>query len=421
MHRSPTRALALAAGCVGLAVFPAAAAARGALTVNSDPDHPTAGVAFDIHGKRTGPRHTHKPVTLFEKVVGVTRFRRVARTRTTAGGFYSFEISNVIRNVTFFVRSPGAKASAKLLVPIQPEVTFTTAPANGSNQAIGAPIPFTVNVSTKQGTPLQGAEVDLHNRDRRGTEQEDPIATATSDANGNAVFSVTFPGEPRPANIIARVPQTKFNAAGRTPLSSSFQLQEPQNSSFLLNVSANPIVSGSLVTVGALKSGGAGQSITFQNHPEGEGAPFSPFFTGTTDGNGFTSVTRAFSENQTFVATSGGSSSSRLSLGVLDNLSFTSNTTSTGAGTAIAFSGRDVPSRKGQNVEILEQAGTTKVNGTPLLNVRREVPINEDGGFSTEIELARPGPHTFFAAVLGGAENEGTISAPVNITVVPAT
>src|SRR5207302_242472 len=208
---------------------------------------------------------------------------------------------------------------------------------------------------------------------------------------------------------------------GRTPLSSSFQLQEPQNSSFLLNVSANPIVSGSLVTVGALKSGGAGQSITFQNHPEGEGAPFSPFFTGTTDGNGFTSVTRAFSENQTFVATSGGSSSSRLSLGVLDNLSFTSNTTSTGAGTAIAFSGRDVPSRKGQNVEILEQAGTTKVNGTPLLNVRREVPINEDGGFSTEIELARPGPHTFFAAVLGGAENEGTISAPVNITVVPAT
>ena len=149
---------------------------------------------------------------------------------------------------------------------------------------------------------------------------------------------MTFPGEPRPANIIARVPQTKFNAAGRTPLSSSFQLQEPQNSSFLLNVSANPIVSGSLVTVGALKSGSnPGQSITFQNHPEGEGAPFSPFFTGTTDGNGFTSVTRAFSENQTFVATSGGTQSYHdpVTLGVDTGL--------TDSGTSSAFSSRRCP------------------------------------------------------------------------------
>jgi len=416
MHRTPLRALALAAACVGVAALPAVASAK--ITIASDPDHPVAGDTLDLNGKLTGARHGNKALRLFEKKAGTGRYVQVARTKTKASGKYAFDVTDVDTNATWQVRSRGHGKSPKLLVPVALDANWSVAPADGSNQTIGAPITLGVTVTTKTGQGVPGVEVDWLNRDRRDAEVTDPLTSATTDANGNATTTVTFPGEPRPVNVIAKTVATKTNAAGRTALASSFQLQEPQVPGFPIQVSADPVTAGQLLTIATHTA--PGQTITLLKHHEPAGSEaFAPFTSGPTDSSGNFSFPASFTENQTIFATNGSSNSARLAIGVKDVITGSVNTTTAPAGSTITLSGKVVPAHPGQHALLLEQTGTNPANGTPILHIRKEVAIGEDGSFETPFEVGHAGTRTFFFALNGGAENQGSIAALPTITVTP--
>lgn len=384
------------------------------LTINAVPHHIMAGEGVLIYGELKGPNSAHQTIRLFHHINPFPGYALVGTTTTDGNGFYEFTRQEgvVDTNRSWFVRGPDKTHSRTVFERVDALVSLST-----SNTTFDTLHPVMFSGHVFPGHPFE--RVLLEQR----VSGDDWRVLKTTFTGGGSNFRIVYrfkvPG--------SRDLRAVFVGDGRNLRSFSDPLsvyvQQTQIAGFTITTSAPVIDYGtSAVISGALDAAGTTTAAS--------GVPVTLFARTPTQGwQGVASATTGLDGRYSFPAVSPQSNtlyvvrvtltthrhSAYLFEGVRDLVSASPSATTSTVGSTITFAGQVTPSRLAGDVVYLQRLGkdgdwhTVKVALT-----------NGAGAYSIAWTLGDAGTDTFRVRALGDRLNFGGVSAPMSITVNPA-
>jgi hypothetical protein len=349
-------------------------------------------------------------VKLFEHSFGTPGFTLVQSTVTDGHGFYELTQTGVEVNSSFYVRSRGAQ-SGRRRVRVEAQVTLS-GPPEGTQLFTGAPnkVTFTGTVNPAD----IGARVILQRQNALTGNEWHRIDTGTVVPEGTKgsftiVHTFVVPGD---ANLRVLV-----RGQGRNVPSLSntltYEISQAQNPALTINASADPISYGQSVTISGTLAGGVKMPVTLLAHTDRQS--FAPVAQVSTDGSGNYSFPAQAPVNSTFYEVQGaGKTSAVLYEGVKDVLTAQVSQTTIRAGQALTFSGTVAPDHTGHIIYLERQNASG--DGFHVVQVTT---VGAGSMYSIVHKVYDPGTKVFRVKIPGGPENEGAVSAPFTIQVIP--
>jgi hypothetical protein len=430
--RTYKRPLALigAAGAVAVggmsssALAPAVASAapgyRVTLAVAPDPD--VSGDPLTMVGTLSNARGL--PVQgvrleLYHRVDPVPFFSPVQRTRTGPGGFYQIDRAEgvVVSNREWFIVALGRRDQVLASSRVVHERVFAalTLSASASNVETGQPVVFSGTVSPRHA----GERVILERQVGQNGDSWHRIGVGGIEANGGFSISHTFrrPSEAGPATIRVEFPGDIRNIRSFSePV--EITIHQAENANLTLSPSSPTIVVGESVTLsGQLVKSAKGEvgKQTTTLYARVEGQPYKPVATTTTAADGSFSFVQVPSYNTDYEVKAGGETSAVVFEGVHDTITATASTSSGSVGQVITISGLVIPTHVGHIVylELRNAAGHYQTIQVTF--------VGADSAYSFSHQLQSTGVKNYRVYVPGGPYNLGAASAPLEVSVAPAT
>jgi hypothetical protein len=418
-----------------LALAPAGASAHkhpspnGRCRINiNTPREISAGESVVAFGRLQCVRRANaagQTVKLFEHTFGTPGYTLVQSASTDAHGFYEVTQPGVSANSSFYVRSHGAQ-SGRRRVRVEAQVTLN-GPPEGTQLFTGTP-----NKVTFKGTvnPANvGARVILQRQNALTGNAWHRIDSGVVGSEGGFEIVHTFvvPGD---ANIRVLVRSQGRNVPSLSSVL-TYAISQAQNPALTINASADPISFGQSVTISGTLAGGANMPVTLLAHTDQQS--FAPVAQVSTDGSGNYSFPAQSPVNSTFylvhasvVECAAGPpvrapcaapplSSAVLYEGVKDVLTAAVSQTAVKAGQTLTFSGTVAPDHTGHIIYLERQ----NASGGGF-HVAQIAFVGAGSTYSIVHKVYDPGTKVFRVKIPGGPENEGAVSAPFTIQVIPA-
>jgi hypothetical protein len=397
---------------------------------NISPDPITAGEATEISGRLTCGRATAagQTVQLYAHVAGTAGFVPVQSTTTETSGAYKLSTAPENANVSFYVRSLGARSGRRRL-RVAAQVTLT-GPPEGTQIETGAPNKETFSGTVTPGTDV-GARVILQRQNAVSGEEWHRIGVGQVMAGGTYSITHIFrvPGD---ASIRVLVRSDGLNIpSASTPL--DYEISQAQNPSLTISSSADPITYGQSVTISGVVAGAtAGHPITLLArtvHQHG----FAPVAEATTDPSGNYSFAAQTPVNSTLYRVRSADpscanapanvhacktrqlKSAVLYEGVKDILTAEVSATTIQAGQALEFKGTVAPDHTGHVIYLERQDATG--SGFHVVQVGHVLPGST---YLLIHQVYVPGTKVFRIDIPGGPDNGRAVSQLFTVQVTPA-
>jgi hypothetical protein len=237
------------------------------------------------------------------------------------------------------------------------------------------------------------------------------IQTGVVGAGGSFTFDHVFvvPGD---ANIRALVRGGNTHLPSASP-ALTYAISQAQNPQLTANASADPIASGSAVTISGTLAGGANQTLTLYQHQAYQ--PWSVVTQVTTASDGSYSLPAQSPAHSTYYQVRGTAINSRLVfVAVHDVLTASASTTSIPQGGTVTFSGNVQPDHSGHAIWLQEEnkAGT----GFHTVQVAT---VLSGSTYSIVHQMFAVGTRTLRVQIPGGPESGGASSQTFSVTVTP--
>lgn len=440
--RSRTLIPAIVAAISMFALVPAGALAHKHSSPNghceislNTPAHVSAGEEVLIFGRLrcTNPaREANQEVKLFHHVWDLPGFTYVQSVKTDSAGFYAISRADgvVETSRSWYVRAQGARSATKR-VRVSAQVTLS-GPTEGQ-LLTGVPnrVTFTGTVSPAD----VGARVILQRQNSLTGNEWHRIDSSIVEASGGFTIVHRFivSGD---ANIRVLVRSQGRNAPSESNLL-AYSISQAQNPQLTIQSSADPIVFGEAATISGKVAAGEAQLVTLLArtvHQRG----FAPVAQVTANAEGEYSFPAQSPINSTFYRVTSvrrpcnivvphpphrqhpdckadGVSSAVLYEGVKDVLTAQVSSTTVQAGQTVTFSGTVSPDHTGHVIYLERQ----NARG-PGFHVVQVWLIGAGSTYAISHRFYEPGAKLVRIYVPGGPENQGTASAPFDITVTPA-
>lgn len=375
---------------------------RHHITINARPNPDVTGDPIVIYGRLTGPSSGSRPVTLWHRVAGQSRFTPVQRTTTNANGFYDIaRADGVVRtNRAWFVRADGVR-SRTVNEKVRAEVTLQ-APSSGTT---GQPISFTGAV-----TPSHvGERIVLQRQLGAGGDEWKTIGSGR--IQPGSTFNVSLRLKVADVYTVRALFRGDRRNLGAPSSALDVAVSQAQNPKLTLSASADPITVGQPATLsGALAGAGAGTIVTLYAHEHGQS--YQAVGTTLTGSGGSFSFSVTPAHNTVYeVRSSNGVHSRQVFEAVRELVTINATPTSASPGQTVTFSGAVTPDKSGHTIE-LQQLGDD--HDYHLVQVATVAP-----GLTYQIQhvVQSPGQKTFRVVINGGPINAGGRSSSVTITV----
>ena len=332
-------------------------------------------------------------------------------TITEASGAYKFSTAPETTNVSFYVRSLGARSASRRL-RVAAQVTLT-GPPEGTQIETGAPHQETFSGTITPGTDV-GARVILQRQNAVNGEEWHRIGVGQVAAGGTYSITHIFrvPGD---ASIRVLVRSDGLNIpSASTPL--DYEVSQTQNPNLTISSSADPITYGQSVTIsGTLAGATTSQTVTLLArtvHQQGF-APVAEVSTGT--GGSYTFPAQSPVNSTLYRVKGGGQKSAVLYEGVKDVLTAEVSATTIQAGQALEFKGTIAPDHTGHVIYLERQDATG--SGFHVVQIGHVLP----GSTYTIIhQVYVPGTKVFRVEIPGGPDNGRAVSQLFTVQVTPA-
>jgi len=390
------------------------------LTINAVPNPINAGEGVLIYGELNAGPVAGQTIILYHHLAGSGRgYTKVGQTTTDSHGFYEFTRAEdvVETNRSWFVREAGAHPIHSRTV-FERVAALVSLAASTSTADTGQPITFTGSVTPNHA----GERVFLQQQNAAGTAWR---TLESGRLDGGSNYSIThrwrFAGAytvrvvfPRDARNISGVanPVTEVIEQKQVP---GFTIS---TSDQLISFGQSVTISGVLDEPGSPRTGEANTPVTlwarsaFQNQ-------FTPVADTTTGSDGSYSFSPQMPPNNTVYQVRTTLAPRRHSAvlfeGVQDLLSLTPSSTTSEVGGTVTFTGTVLPDKAG-HVIYLQRLGADG----DWHNEEVRFVTNADT-FQFGWTFGKAGTYEFRARITGDRGNVGGASAPVTITVSPAT
>lgn len=337
---------------------------------------------------------------------------------TEADGSFEMTSTALTAKTVFVARSAFAHHNARTVVKVAPTITLEGPAASGSQLAVGRYLlgahgrdrlagnrfTFTGAVSPA----ATGAQVALQREYDTAGEQWRTIAFGRVGAEGH--YSITH-GFRIAGSVSVRV---VAGAKGELRTASepiSYEIVQAQNPRLTIDSSADPTDSGEPVTIAGIATGAANQEVTLLSRTPGQ--PFAPVTKAEVGGGGAYTFTVAPTENTYYEVLDGaGETSSKLFQGVRYQLDPSAPPSTVQDGTQVSFSGTVVSAPPGQAV-VLERQNGPGLGFHPVASGA----VGVEGAYSIAYTFSGAGSRVMRLRIPGGAQTEGTTSAPFTIVV----
>jgi hypothetical protein len=405
-RRSALSAGLVAASALALVPSGAVAAPPKSLSINATPNPVVTGDPVTIYGQLSAADISDRKVVLWHRIAGQPRFTPVARTRTTATGFYAFQrAEGVVRtNRNWFVRS--ARVRSRIVhEKVYAEVVLN--PPAGTLLTRKAVL-FTGKVTP--GNVHRGDRILLQAQVGPNGDLWRTIGAGRVKVGGNFAIFHRF-GTPGSRTVRVVLPRDRDNLRSSSS-PTSIDIQQAQNPRFTLVPSASSIVVGSAVTLaGKIAAPNAANApVTLYSKDATHG--YRPVASTVSGADGSYSFTQAPIYNTIYQARSGARRhSAKVNVGVHDAVSVTPSATTATVGTRITFTGTVAPPKVG-HIIYLQRLGDDGAFHT--IQVSR---IGPGSAYTLAHTVTSTGTKVFRVLVPGGPFNQRGLSSPVTVTV----
>ncbi|HEY4279031.1 MAG TPA: hypothetical protein VGM91_12455 [Conexibacter sp.] len=412
----PAAALPASLAAAALIAVPSLASAapihnRG-LTIAAAPNPATTGEPVLVYGHLNGPANSHRRITLWHKIPGVTfGYRVVQRTTTDAAGNWAIQRRPgvVTTNRSWFVTAGSGVHSRTAFERVAPTVTLAepTSPADTRT-----PVTLTGSVApnhTGQAVELQqqtGADGNTWKTIDRGRLRQ------------GSTFSIAHRFR-QPGDLTLRI---LFRADRRSTRGEStpvtLTVQQQQSDSLTIASSASAVDFGQSVTInGTVAGAAAGTPVTLFARDEWQPGQLTAIGTATTDASGAYAFTQSPPRNTVYevrTTTAPKRHSARLFVGVRSVVTLVPSTSSAKVGDSITLSGTTTPGKPGHAI-LLQQVGSDGIWRTIAAGR-----VGADASYSFADVLDAPGTERLRAVLPGGPVNERAISSEATVDVAAA-
>jgi hypothetical protein len=278
----------------------------------------------------------------------------VASVDVATDGSFTVTSGALSRNSVFYARAAHAKG-ARAVVKVAPAVTLSDSGASAQTSATGLdgahpPLRTKMTFSGAVNPAATGAPVALQISYAASGEHWRAVAFGRVAADGSYSIAHGF-RTPGALSIRAVVHPGKGNTAGISEVL-TYEVPQPQNPLLTIQTSADPVPSGTLVTIsGVAAATNAPVTLLARTH----GGAFAPVATGATDGEGHYTFTQEPLQSTYYEVTDASARSSSLFEGVLFAIAPSATPDAVAAGQPVTFSGTLSPAHAGQVVYLERQ------------------------------------------------------------------
>jgi hypothetical protein len=370
----------------------------------------------------------HQVVELFHHVWDLPGFTYVQSVHTDVAGFYAITRADGVieTNRSFYVLSHGARSATKR-IKVSAQVTLAGPPEGQLLTGFPNRVTFTGTVSPAD----VGARVILQRQNSLTGNEWHRIDTGVVQPSGAFTIVHTFvvPGD---ANIRVLVRSQGRNVPSESNIL-AYSISQAENPALTIQSSADPIVSGEMVTISGKLEGGVSAPVTLLARTARQGG-FAPVAQATTNSSGEYSFPAQSPINSTFYRVQADVvpepcpprescpaiiprhvSSTVLYEGVKDVLTAQASPTTVAAGQIVTFSGTVAPDHTGHAIYLERQDAHA-----PGFHVIQVWFVGAGSAYSIPHRFYDPGVKVVRVFIPGGPDNQGAASAPFSINVTPA-
>jgi hypothetical protein len=348
-----------------------------------------------------------QPVTVYEHTAGSPGLKIAGTTTTGAGGFYSFVVSDVTNDSSFYATALTVQSATKA-VRVQPVVTLK-GPPEPDTLFTGHPSRVTFEGTVNPAD--EGALLVLQRESATSDEEWHPIELGRVGPGGAYSITHTFiaPGD---ANIRVLVPRHgRFSVRGVSN-TLSYVVSQRENPNLTINTTDYQPPDGSPVTLSGTLAAGQGKMVTLQERTRGN--EFATVTTITTGSGGAYQFVVTPPQNIAYRVIGAGVNSAVLFQGVKFILTPNPPPTTVQAGQAMTLTGTVTPAIAGKTVYLERE---NKIGGG--YHVVDVGSVLANGTYSITDFVFGVGQAVFRVKVPGNTEYLQISSTPFTVEVTP--
>lgn len=382
------------------------------MTIAATPDPIAVGDPVLIYGQLRGARSGGRPILLFERLEGSSRYREVARTQTNGTGLYSFTepTGRVSTNRSWFVTGPDRTRSRTVHEAVQAALTLT-APTLARTDA---PVTFTGTVAPAGVHTGERVQLQLLTGDSGSGWA--PVGTAP--VSDTSSFTITHRFHVPGAFELRASFRADRRNLGAVSDSVTVLVQQAQNPTFTVATSNAAIDEGQSATISGRLFTAKAPTVPLPATPVAlwartAGTAFARVATGVTGADGRYSFRRSPAHSTVFqvrTATSSSRMTAPLFEGVRDVVTASVSSTSSVVGGTVTFSGVVKPDKTG-HVIYLERLGRDG-----RFHIVRTGHVAPGSTYRFSWRVGSAGVRTFRVHIPGGPTNLGGSSARMTVT-----
>jgi hypothetical protein len=380
------------------------------LTVTATADRIMVGESANVTGKLLCPTSTsvaEVPVTayLHQRKSGSSKLAPVT---TADDGSFQLAPTALETNSVISVRAAGAR-SARVAIKVAPAVSLAGpspgAQASTTSGRLRLRLAMRATFTGTVSPAASGDRVILQIAYPAAGEHWRAAAVGAVNPDGTYSIAHSF-GHPGAVSVRTVVRTGTTNTAGISEVL-SYEIPQPQNPQLTIQTSADPVISGELVTISGIAAA-VNAPVTLLARTKG--SAFTVVATGTTDATGNYSFTRQPLQNTYYKVTDAGQQSTPLFEGTTFALKSAAIPDALQAGEQLTFSGTVTPASVGQPVYL--ERGYASGLGFHVIAVAAVDASSE----YTLVRPLRPGANLLRIKVPGDGDHLASTSEPFTIT-----